>query len=205
MTSRDRAASGTALRIRHATLHIMQQVALPQMLEALARGDAGALDRLLPIVYDELKQIARRQLFRLGAPDTVSTTVLVHEVYERLAGQHRLGIDDERHFYRLCARVMQQILIDHARERGALKRERGIVLPIDGVPLAQAGDAEAVLRLTQALDALERLDPALVEIAHLAWLDGLDSAHIARLTGTDIRQVQRHLQRAKAWILAALA
>lgn len=183
----------------------MQTVGLPEMLQAAARGESGALERLLPVVYDELKRIARRQLQRLGAPPTVSTTVLVHEVYERLAAHQRLSVEDERHFYRLCARVMQQVLIDHARERGANKRSGGIVVPLDAVQAGDLDSAEAVLRLAEALDGLARLDPALVEIAQLAWLAGLDGEAIARLTGSHPRQVQRHLQRAKAWVLAALS
>lgn len=198
-------ADAEAARIRRATVLVMQTVGLPEMLQAAARGESGALDRLLPVVYDELKRIARRQLQRLGAPPTVSTTVLVHEVYERLAAHQRLSVEDERHFYRLCARVMQQVLIDHARERGAGKRSGGIVVSLDAVQAGEWDGAEAVLRLTDALDGLAALDPALCEVAQLAWLAGLDSDEIARLTGTHRRQVQRHLKRAKAWVLAALA
>jgi RNA polymerase sigma factor (TIGR02999 family) len=194
-----------AASIRRATVLVMQSVGLPGMLQAAARGESGALDRLLPVVYDELKRIARRQLQRLGAPPTVSTTVLVHEVYERLAAHQSLSVEDERHFYRLCARVMQQVLIDHARERGAQKRHAGIVVALDVAQPGELDGAEAVLRLTQALDQLVALDPALAEVAQLAWLAGLDSDAIARLTGSHRRQVQRHLKRAKAWVLAALA
>lgn len=172
-------------------------------LHAAARGTPGALDQLLPLVYDELRVIARKQLQRLGGTPTLNATALVHEVYERLARQHALTLDDERHFYRLCARVMRQIVIDHARERASLKRG-GAALTLSHQEANAGGALEGALQVSEALTQLAALDPELAETAELAWLAGLSGSDIARLKKQQVRQVQRDLQRAKAWVIAAV-
>ena len=179
---------------------------LETLLRALSRGEGGALERVVPLVYAELRLLASRQLRRLGGTPTVSTTVLVHEAYERLAVHGSLTIDDERHFFRLCARVMQQIIVDHARGRSAIKRggDAGMRQFDEDCAPASEDDLEMLARLSQALAQLTALDPALAEMAELAWLAGLDSGEISRLTGLHQRQVQRDLKRARAWVSSAL-
>jgi RNA polymerase sigma factor (TIGR02999 family) len=172
---------------------------------ALSRHEPDALDRLMPLVYAELHKLAHRQLKRLGGTPTVSTTVLVHEAYERLAQRATLSVDDERHLFRLCARVMRQIVIDHARERRAHKRGGGeAALTLDEAVAFAGDDPEVAARVSEVLNQLTELDPALAELAELAWLAGLDNAEIARLSGLNLRQVQRDLKRARAWVLNAL-
>ncbi|MDZ4814487.1 MAG: ECF-type sigma factor [Pseudomonadota bacterium] len=176
------------------------------LLHALGRGEAGAFDRLIPLVYAELRQIASRQLRRLGGTPTVSTTVLVHEAYERLVGHGTLSIEDERHFYALCGRVMRQIIIDHAREHIADKRGGGaIAVTLDESLGGSSDNAELAARLAQALSQLAERDAPLAELAEMAWFAGLDTENIARLTGLHLRQIQRDLKRARAWIATAIA
>jgi RNA polymerase sigma factor (TIGR02999 family) len=176
------------------------------LLRAVTHGEAGALDRLIPLVYAELRRIASRQLRRLGGTPTVSTTVLVHEAYERLAAHAALNVDDERHFYALCGRVMRQIVIDHARERIAAKRGGGILaVTLDEGIGDVRDDAELAARLAEALSQLAERDAALAELAEMAWLAGLDTDRIAALTGMHLRMVQRDLKRARAWIATAIA
>jgi RNA polymerase sigma factor (TIGR02999 family) len=176
------------------------------LLRAVTDGEAGALDRLIPLVYAELRQIASRQLRRLGGTPTVSTTVLVHEAYERLAAHRTLSIDDERHFYALCGRVMRQIIIDHAREHIAEKRGGGaIAVTLDESVGGYGDDAELAARLAEALAQLGERDAALAELAEMAWFAGLDTENIARLTGLHLRHVQRDLKRARAWIATAIS
>ena len=182
-------------------------LAVPELLAAIDRGEAGALDRLMPLIYAQLRTLASRQLRRVGGTPTLSTTVLVHEAYERLAGRNStpdgLSLNDERHLLRLCARVMHQILIDHARECVADKRG-GVQTRVEyGVALA-GENPEIAARLSEALTQLTRLDPELAELAELAWLAGLENAEVARVTGMHLRQVQRDLKRARAWLLDAL-
>jgi len=178
---------------------------VPDLLRALERSEGTALGRLMPLVYAELKYLASRQLKRLGGSATVSTTVLVHEAYERLAHRATLSVEDERHLFRLCARVMRQIVIDHARERRADKRGGGAPMLLLDDCLALAGDdPEIAARVSEALHQLSELDPALAELAELSWLAGLDNAEVARLTKMNLRQIQRDLKRARAWVLNAL-
>jgi RNA polymerase sigma factor (TIGR02999 family) len=178
---------------------------VPDLLRALERREVDALDRLMPLVYSELRHLASRQLKRLGGTPTVSTTVLVHEAYERLAHRATLSVEDERHLFRLCARVMRQIVIDHARERRANKRGGGATALALDECLAFAGDdPEIAARVSEVLHQLSELDPALAELAELSWLAGLDNAELSRLTKMNLRQVQRDLKRARAWVLNAL-
>ncbi len=180
--------------------------AIARLLERHRLGDAAALDQLMTLVYDELRRVASRQLTRVGRTPTVSTTVLVHEAYERLAGHDQLPLQDQHHFFALCARVMRQIVIDHLRERGAGKRGAGLIaVPLEDFEPAEMQDASFIAGLVQALEQLADRDPGLAQIADLAWFAGLDTDAIARLTGRHLRQVQRDLARARAWIGAAIA
>lgn len=178
---------------------------IPDLLPALRRGEKAALSQLIPEIYAELRILASRQLRRLGGSPTVTTTVLVHETYERLAQRVKLSVDDERHLMRLCARVMGHVLIDHARERQARKRGGGAVAVTLADGFAESGDdPEIAARVSAAIEALCDRDPALAELAELAWLAGLENAEVARLTGLHVRQVQRDLKRARAWVMTAL-
>lgn len=175
------------------------------LLRAVTDGDADALDQLIPLVYAELRRIASRQLHKLGGTPTVSTTVLVHEVYERLSSHGQMSVTNERHFFAICGQVMRQIIIDHARERGAVKRGRGrIAVAIDDARLIADDEAELSARYAQALAQLAEREAGLAELAELAWFAGLETDHIARLTGLHVRQIQRDLKRARAWITAAV-
>jgi RNA polymerase sigma factor (TIGR02999 family) len=182
---------------------------ISELLAAIERGEVGALNRLMPLIYAQLRSLASRQLRRVGASPTLSTKVLVHEAYERLAGRNSrrggLNLSDERHLLRLCARVMHQVLIDHARESVAAKRG-GVQVQVQvqyGTALASE-NPEITARLSEALTQLTRLDPELAELAELAWLAGLENAEVARVTGMHLRQVQRDLKRARAWVMDAL-
>ncbi len=176
------------------------------LLRSLTQGEAGALDQLMPLVYAELRRIASRQLKKLGGTPTVSTTVLVHEAYERLAAHGSLSIEDERHFYVLCARVMRQIIIDHAREQQANKRGGQLVaITLDENSGFALGDAELAARFAEALLQLSQRDAQLAEMAEMAWLAGLDTDRIAILTKQHLRHVQRDLKRARAWITMAIS
>lgn len=184
----------------------IEPASIPLLLRALTKGEDGALDRLIPLVYAELRQIASRQLRRLGGTPTISTTVLVHEAYERMAGAAPLTIEDERHFYALCGRVMRQIIVDHARENSAEKRGGGAaVITLNDVIEGSHGGAELTARLAEALTQLAERDAPLAELAEMAWFAGLDTENIARLSGLHLRQVQRDLKRARAWIATAIS
>lgn len=169
-------------------------------------GDARDLRVLLPQVYAELKRIAHRQLFRRLPGATLSTTVLVHEAYARVAANGADARLTREHFLALSARVMRQIVIDHARARSSAKRGGGVA----AVELAatDAHDAtldDALLALDDALALLERVDPRLLRLIEQHWFIGLDSDELVELTGLSLRTVQRELKRAKAWMAELMA
>ena len=180
---------------------------ITRLLEGQARGEAGALDRLLPLVYDDLKRLAHRQRRRAAGTPTLSTTVLVHETYLKLAARGAIAAHDQHHFMSLCARAMRQVLVDHARARLAHKRGAGAgadAATLRPEDIGGDGSAQQLIALAQALDALAARDPGLVETIELAWFAGLESDAIAVLSGVNVRTVQRDLRRARAWLGEAL-
>ena len=178
---------------------------IARLIEEQARGEPGALDQLLPLVYDDLKRLAHRQRRAVSGSPTLSTTVLVHEAYLKLAGDGTIAASDRRHFMALCARAMRQVMVDHARARLAQKRGAG-AFAVTLLPDAAGGDdtAQQLIALAQSLDALAARDPGMVETLELAWFAGLESARIADVLGVNVRTVQRDLQRARAWLGEAL-
>ena len=170
-----------------------------------AASDAIDVNALLPQVYEDLKRIAHRQLARLRPGDTFSTTALVHETYERLAPRGGNGIGSREHLMAYCARAMRQILIDHARERSALKRGGGqAVLELQDQDLPDGSDPSALLAIDQILKQLEVHDPRLVRLVELRVFAGIEPAEIAVLMNINLRTVQRDWLRARAWIGSAL-
>ena len=164
------------------------------------------VNAMLPQVYEDLKRIAHRQIARLRPGDTLSTTVLVHETYERLAPHAAAGIQSREHLMALCARAMRHILIDHVRERSAAKRGGGTrLLALEDHDMPDGSDPQKLLALDQALCQLESNDTRLVRLVELRVFAGLEPPEIAELLGVTIRTVQRDWLRAKAWIGAALA
>jgi RNA polymerase sigma factor (TIGR02999 family) len=173
------------------------------VLNAAGSGREG-LDRVFPLVYAELKQIALRVLGQSGS-STLNPTALVHEVYAKLIGSEQLGLQGRQHFYALCARTMRQIVVDHARSRCAGKRGGGqamAVLTDDGA--IDVSQPETLVALDLALDRLEQRDPRLVELLHYRVFAGMELAEIAPLFDVTVRQLQRDWQRARIWIADAL-
>lgn len=173
------------------------------ILNAAGSGREG-LDQVFGLVYVELKRIALRVLGQAGQ-STLNPTALVHEVYAKLIGSERLGIQGRQHFYALCARTMRQIVVDHARTRCAGKRGGGQALAAlteDGA--IDVSRPETLVALDIALDRLEQRDPRLVELLHHRVFAGMELAEIAPLFGVTVRQLQRDWQRARIWIADAL-
>lgn len=164
-------------------------------------GDEEALSRLMPLVYDHLRRIARRQIFAPSAKRTISPTVLVHELFLRLEKSEPLQVKDRRIFYVAAARCMRQILVDYSRRRGARKRGGGLPLVSlhedrDGGPAPEP----SVDALNDALDALSRLDSELARIVELRYLVGLSVEEVADVLGVNARTVKRRWATAKAWL-----
>jgi len=181
------------------------------LLAAARAGDRAAYDLVFARVYDELRRVASRQAARLGANESLSTTVLVHEAYLKLAGSESAGGagHDRVHFFALAARAMRQILIDHARHRGRRKRGGGVrPAELDAVALPAAPDAlpvEDLLALDRALERLAAVDPELVRLVEWRFFAGLTLEEIAGYAGVSERTLKRDWQVARAFLQRELA
>ena len=169
------------------------------------RGDRAALDRLIPIVYGELRRVASARLSNEGA-HTLQTTALVHEVYVRLVDLDRMTLQNRTHFFAVAARLMREILVDHARRRHALKRGGDVtVLGLDGVDAGAENHVVEVLALDEALTELARLDERAGRVVELRFFAGLTIAETADALGVAAATVERDWTVAKAWLLQRLS
>jgi len=181
----------------------MSEVTL--LLAECGAGDSGAFERLIPLVYDDLRRIAHRRLQAERAEHTLDTTAVVHEAYLRLAENPETTWQDRAHFYAVCARVIRHVLVDHARRRGARKRGGDVIrVPLrDGVADETGGLAD-FLALEEALRCLERHDPRLVRVVECRFFAGLTVEETAEALGSSRRTVERDWTRAKAYLYRAL-
>lgn len=163
-------------------------------------GDEEALDRLIPMVYAELKSLADRSLRRERPDHTLQTTALVHEAYGRLV-QADIDFADRAHFFAVAARTMRRILVDHARARARLKRGGPHVdLTLDEHLAAVQERPEEFLALDEALDRLAGVDERKAKVVELHYFGGLTYAEIARALEVSDVTVFRDLRLAKAWL-----
>jgi RNA polymerase sigma factor (TIGR02999 family) len=174
------------------------------MLEGL-RSDAGeSLDRLVPVVYAELRAIARRRL-GAGARGTLSTTALVHEAYMKLVDQSRAQWRDRAHFFAVAALAMRHVLIDRAKARRRLKRGGDSHhLSLDDAEIGADDQADALLELDEALNRLAALEPRLARVVEYRFFGGLTENEIAEAMGITPRTVQRDWAKARALLHRAL-
>ena len=175
------------------------------LLAAYSAGDRGAIDRLFPLVYQELQACAHRQLARRSAGETLNTTALVHEAYLKLTASDRQTYNDRVHFFAVAASAMRQILVDYARRAGAGKRGGGMrELSLDPAELASAGRADELVALDEALTQLATLDPRLARTVELRFFGGLSVEETADALGTSPRTVKRDWRKARALLYDAL-
>ena len=177
------------------------------LLQRHRSGEDVPLAAFLPSVYDELRRLARLQLQREAVP-AVEPTALVHEVYLRLVDQRLAMVADRAHFGRLCARVMRQVLVDHARRRDAQKRDgnREETLTTRLEPTApEEGERLSVLVLDEALERLAGLDPRKAQVVEMRSFGGLTMAEVATELGVSLRTVEADWYFARAWLQAELA
>ena len=180
---------------------------ITQWLRRLHDGDEAALEQLMPLLYDELRHIARKQLRGERPGHTLSTTGLVNEAYLRLVDQRQLRAEDRPQFFAIAATTMRRILIDYARARKRLKRG-GDQHPI---PLEEAeqflSDAEAdeVLALDDALDRLAALEPRAAQVVQCRFFSGLTLDETAQALGVSAKTVQRDWIAARAWLRKEIA
>ena len=176
------------------------------LLEAVERGEGGALDRLFVRVYDELRRLARRQLASGPSSPTLDTTALVHEAYLKLSCDAHWSVENRRHFFNLAARAMRQVLVDYARRRGRIERGGGaVVLDLDAREIAAPDRAGELIALDEALDRLGAAEPELARLVELRFFTGLSVEQIAELAGVSDRTVKRRWRAARAFLFQELA
>jgi len=177
-----------------------------ELLLSWRQGDPAALDRLIPVVYDELRRVARRRLRGESPGHALQSTALVHEVYLRLVDVDRMTLKSRTHFFAVAATLMRQILVDHARRQHADKRGgRVTVVGLEDVSPATPPANVDVLALDQALSALSLLDNRQCRVVELRFFAGLNIDEAAEALGVSTATVEREWALAKAWLYRRLS
>jgi RNA polymerase sigma factor (TIGR02999 family) len=173
-----------------------------RLLQAWCRGDKDALDRLMPLVFDELHSLAHRYMLHERAGHTLQTTALVNEAYLRLIDASRVEWQDRVHFFAISANLMRRILVDFARSRNHQKR-RGVIQKIDWDREPSPGWQRDIdtLALDEALQALAAFDPRGAQVVELRFFGGLSVEETAEVLGVSQKTVKRDWAAAKVWLL----
>ena len=170
-----------------------------QLLAHWAKGDEQALDHLTPLVYQELRQLAASYLRKERQGHTLQPTALVHEAYLRLVDQTSPSWQNRSHFYGVAARLMRQILVDHARRKQAGKRA-GIKVSLEEAVSFERERGQDLVALDTGLNALEKLDPRKCKAVELRYFGGLSMDEIAQALEVSPVTVRRDLRMAEAWL-----
>lgn len=179
-----------------------------QVTQLLARVDRDpeAASRLLPLVYDELRAMARERLRSERAGHTLQATALVHEAFLKLVGGPGASFEGRSHFFGACANAMRQILVDHARARGAKKRGSGRAREsLTHVEVSDSGDPDLILAVDEALEKLRAEDPRAAQVVELRFFGGLEMGEIAQALSMSERTVHREWQFARVRLLEMLS
>lgn len=173
-----------------------------RLLHEARAGDPALIDRIVPLVYDDLRRVARAQLGRVGAR-TLRPTELVHDAYVKLAAGGGVRAGDREHFLAIAARAMRQLLVDYARNRGAVKRGGGWKrATLSGSHWVEEMDPNELLALD---DALAQLEPRQRQVVECRFFGGMEDTEIAAALGITDRTVRRDWVKARAWLHRALA
>jgi RNA polymerase sigma factor (TIGR02999 family) len=154
---------------------------------------------LIPLVYQDLRRIARRERMRVRAGATLQTTALVHEAYLKL--EHLASFNDDDHFLRACAVAMRHVLVNHARDRVAGKRGGGVAnISIDDLPEISGAPDEVIVKINEVLLELAQFSPRLAQVVECRFFAGYDEDETARALGLTDRTVRRDWVKARAWL-----
>lgn len=178
---------------------------ISELIAAWGKGDEEALSRLMSLLYPELRRIARHQLRRNQAGQTLESAGLANEAYLKLIRAGGIQCENRVHFLALCSQIMRRILVDHARGRGYAKRGGDVVrVPLDDVVLGAPARGIGVLALDEALDSLSKIDARKGRVVELRYFGGLNVEETAEFLGISPETVKRDWRMAKAWLLAKL-
>lgn len=180
-------------------------VAATDLLLQACAGDASALANVFPLIYDELRRLAHRQLQRERAGHTLGTTALVHEAYIRLIDQTRVQWHGRAHFMAIAATAMRRILIDRARSHSSLKRGGSLQrVPLEAAELATEDRAEVLIALDDALRKLHELDARQARVVECRFFGGMTEEETAEALGIGLRTAKRDWAKAKSWLYQAI-
>lgn len=178
---------------------------ITDLLAALRAGDRSAMDRLMAVVYDELRRRARQQLARRGRDAALSTTGLVHEAYLRLAHSPNMAWEDRNHFYGVAVKAMRSVVVDYARRHAARKRGGSLRhVELDEGVVRVESDAAEILAIHQALERLAAVDPRLSGLVELRFFGGLSVEETAEVLGVSDRTVKRDWTKARTFLYRLL-
>ena len=170
------------------------------LLEQWQAGEAGALEALLPLVYHELRRLARRHLRNERPDHTLQSVDLVHEAYLRLVGQEEVQFANRAHFFAISAGLMRQVLVQHARRRNAVKRDGGHRVTLDGVALLPHDAGVDLIALDDALNGLAQLDPRQGRVVELRFFGGLTIEETAAELNLSTATIKREWDIALRWL-----
>ena len=174
-------------------------------LRSARSGDSTALDRVLPLIYEELKRVARGLMRQERAGHTLQTTALVHEAWLRMAAQDAANEGDRLYFFSLAATMMRRILVNHARDRAAQKRGDGVeLLSLSAAEQVATGEFD-LIGLHEALEALAALDARQARVVEMKFFAGLELAEIATLLEVSLATVKRDWTMARLWLSRRLS
>ncbi len=172
-----------------------------QLLKDWCHGDNAALDRLMPLVHDELHRLAHRYMRRERAGHTLQTTALVNEAYMRLIDANQIDWKDRTHFFAISANLMRRILVDFARSRGYQKRGGNVIkLEFDDARVPSPKRGSDLLALDEALSRLAAFGPREAKVVELRFFGGLSEEEAAEVLGVSARTVKRDWAMAKSWL-----
>jgi RNA polymerase sigma factor (TIGR02999 family) len=178
---------------------------LTNILNAVTRGDRKAADKLLPLVYDELRQLASRKMAQESGTQTLQPTALVHEAWLRLGGDQQPAWENRTHFFCAAAEAMRRILIDRARSKQALRHGGGQQrLAIDDIEIAAPSPDDELLAVNEALAAFAALEPTKAELVKLRYFAGLGLKEAGQVLGISEPTAVRWWNYAKTWLFHAL-
>jgi RNA polymerase sigma factor (TIGR02999 family) len=185
---------------------------ITRLLRAWGRGDSSALDRLTPLVFEQLRRMARRYMRNERLGHTLQPTALVNEAFLRLVDTRSLDWTDREHFFAVCARIMRRILVDAARSRAATKRggqaeraEHSTAINLDQLPNPASEMSAQVCALDEALNMLAQIDPRRAHVIELRFFGGLTVEETARVLQTSPQTVMRDWRLARAWLARELS
>jgi len=172
-----------------------------RILDAIEQGDERAADKLLPLVYKELRLLAAQKLSRELPGQTLQATALVHEAYIRLVGGEAENWDSGRHFFAASAEAMRRILVDNARRKKSQKRGGGLQrLDLDNLAVISKNPPDNIIELDEALTKLANQEPEVVELVKLRYFGGLTLEQAAKVKGISRRTAGRHWNYARLWL-----